>query len=64
MALLFVPQESPVERKMTNPTTPADDDTVRYPETVGDCDDHGDGRQLAPEADEVDPEEAGYGYGV
>jgi len=49
---------------MTNPTTPADDDTVRYPETVGDCDDHGDGRQLAPEADEVDPEEAGYGYGV
>ena len=49
---------------MNTPVTPGDDDTARYPETVGDCDDHGDARQLAPEADECDGEEAGYGYGV
>jgi hypothetical protein len=64
MALLFFAAGTPLERKMTNPTTLSDDDTARYPETVGDCDDHGDPHQLAPEADEVDPEEAGYGYGV
>lgn len=48
---------------MTTNTTTIDD-TTRYPETVGDCDDQGDTRQLAPEADDRDVEEAGYGYGV
>jgi len=50
---------------MNTPTTPpGTDDTTPYPETVGDCDDHGDPRQLTPEAEDGDPEEAGYGYGV
>ena len=44
--------------------TTATDETTRYPETVGDCDDQGDTRQLAPDADDRDVEEAGYGYGV
>jgi hypothetical protein len=47
----------------THPTTNSDD-TTRVPEAVGDCDDQTDTRQLAPEADDPDPEEAGYGYGV
>jgi hypothetical protein len=49
---------------MTTHTPPPPEEATRYPETVGDCDDHGDNRQLVPEADERDPEEAGYGYGV
>jgi len=49
---------------MNTQTTPATDDTTRYPETVGDCDDHTESRQLAPETEEADPEEAGYGHGV
>ena len=50
---------------MDTPTTPGtDDDTTPYPETVGDCDGHADPRQLAPEDEDGDPEEAGYGYGV
>ena len=50
---------------MDTPTTPGtDDDTTPYPETVGDCDDRADPRQLAPEDEDGDPEEAGYGYGV
>jgi hypothetical protein len=40
------------------------DDTDRHPDTVGDSDEHGGPRQLTPDADERDPEEAGYGYGV
>ena len=50
---------------MNTPTTPGTEDTTTtpYPETVGDCDDHVDPRQFAPEAEEADPEEAGYGYG-
>lgn len=46
----------------THTTTP--DDSTQYPETVGDSDDQPDTRQLAPEADDRDVEEAGYGYGV
>jgi hypothetical protein len=50
---------------MTAHTGNNGEDTTRYPETVGDCDDdEGDPRQLTPETDERDPEEAGYGYGV
>jgi hypothetical protein len=48
-------------------TTDADtsaEDTDRYPETLADCDDAHDPRQLTPDTDERDPEEAGYGYGV
>jgi hypothetical protein len=48
---------------MSTQTTPTDDLT-RYPETVGDADEQGDSRQLAPEAEDRDVEEAGYGYGV
>jgi hypothetical protein len=40
------------------------DDTSRCPEPVGDCDDQADTRQLATEAEDADPEEEGYGYGV
>ena len=40
------------------------DDTIRYPEAVGDGDEQGDSRQLAPEGEDRDVEEAGYGYGV
>ena len=51
---------------MDTPTTPGTDDTTPtpYPETVGECDDRADPRQFAPEAEDGDPEEAGYGYGV
>jgi len=45
-------------------TTTGTEDTTRYPETVGDCDDQADARQLTPDVEEADPEEAGYGYGV
>ena len=48
---------------MNTPTTPVEE-TTRYPETVGDYDEQGDTRQLAPEAEDRDVEEAGYGYGV
>ncbi len=44
-----------------HPTTT--DETTR-PVTVGDRDDQDDTRQLAPDADDRDVEEAGYGYGV
>ncbi len=44
----------------THPT--ATDDPTRCPETDGD--DQDDTRQLAPDADDRDVEEAGYGYGV
>ena len=49
---------------MNTCTTNGSDDTTRDPETVGDADDQADTRGLAPESDEGDPEEAGYGYGV
>ena len=49
---------------MNMQTTNNSDDATPYPETVGDCDDQSDSRQLAPEAEDRDPEEAGYGYGV
>ncbi len=48
---------------MTTQPAPLDE-TTRYPETVGDCDDQRDTRQLASDADDPDVEEAGYGYGV
>jgi hypothetical protein len=48
---------------MTAHTTTTDEIT-RHPETVGDRDDQDDSRQLAPDADDGDVEEAGYGYGV
>jgi hypothetical protein len=49
---------------MTTDAGTSAEDTDRYPETVGDCDDPREPRQLTPDADEGDPEEAGYGYGV
>lgn len=45
-------------------TTTTSDDTKRHPDTVGDPDDQADPRHVAPEAEDQDPEEAGYGYGV
>lgn len=47
-----------------NTHTTTTDETTRCPETVGDGDDQGDARQMAPDADDRVPEEAGYGYGV
>jgi len=44
--------------------TPTTDETTRDPETVGNSDDQADTRQLVPEGDDRDVEEAGYGYGV
>ena len=64
MALLLFGRVTSGEMTMTTHTPPPPEEATRYPETVGDCDDHGDNRQLVPEADERDPEEAGYGYGV
>jgi hypothetical protein len=63
---LFLLRRKPIGETMNTPTTPGTEDTTTtpYPETVGDCDDHVDPRQFAPEAEETDPEEAGYGYGV
>ena len=49
---------------MITQATTASDDTPRFPEPVGDCDDPSESRQLGPDAEERDPEEAGYGYGV
>ncbi len=49
---------------MNTHKTVTPEDATRYPEMVGDCDEPSDARQLAAEADEVDAEEAGYGYGV
>lgn len=49
---------------MNTHTTTSSDDTTRFPDTVGDCDDQAEARQLAPEPEDGDPEEAGYGYGV
>ena len=49
---------------MNSDTTITSDDTVPLPDTVGDPDDQADTRRLAAEADDHDPEEAGYGYGV
>jgi hypothetical protein len=64
MALFLLQRKLERRETMNTPTTPGKDDTTPYPETVGDCDDHGEPRQLAPEAEDDDPEEAGYGYGV
>jgi hypothetical protein len=64
MALLLFGTVNDGEMTMTTHTPPTPEETDRYPETVGDCDDDGDSRQLVPEAEERDPEEAGYGYGV
>jgi len=61
--LLFGPVTSR-RKTMTNHTPPTPEETDHYPETVGDGDDVADSRQLVPEAEERDPEEAGYGYGV
>lgn len=49
---------------MNTHTTTANDEPTRYPDAVSDGDDPSDQRQMAPDADERDPEEAGYGYGV
>lgn len=40
------------------------DDASRSPERTGDREEPGDTRQLAPDTDDVEDEEAGYGYGV
>jgi hypothetical protein len=40
------------------------DDVTPGPEPVRERDDELDARQLTPDADDRDPEEAGYGYGV
>lgn len=47
-----------------NTHTTTTEEITRDSETVGDCDGQGDIRQLAPEAEDRDVEEAGYGYGV
>jgi hypothetical protein len=50
---------------MTSRYTGTDsDDGPREPQPAGDQDDSGDTRHLAPELDEGEAEEAGYGYGV
>lgn len=49
---------------MTSHTTTTTEDATRYPEMVGDCDESPESRQLNPDGDEADAEEAGYGYGV
>ena len=49
---------------MTTHTHPINDDVTPYPEMVGDADDQADARQLTPEADDVEVDEDGYGYGV
>jgi hypothetical protein len=46
-----------------HPTTTTDD-SPREPEPVGDSNQAEDPRHLAPDADDDDVEEAGYGYGV
>jgi hypothetical protein len=49
---------------MTTHTHPINDDVPPYPEMVGDVDDQADARQFTPEADDVEVDEDGYGYGV
>lgn len=49
---------------MNTHTTDTPEDATRYPEMVGDCDEPADTRQLTQDGDEVDAEDAGYGYGV
>lgn len=48
---------------MTTHTTTSTDDVARQ-EPVGEQDDQADARQTAADADDRNPEEAGYGYGV
>ena len=44
-------------------TTSTDPDTSRYPEPVGDHEET-DVRHVAPDGEDVETDEAGYGYGV
>ncbi len=49
---------------MNTHMTTSPDESARHPESVGDCDEQADTRQMTPEAEERVPDEAGYGYGV
>ena len=40
------------------------DDAPRHPQRTGDEHDEGDTRRLAPDVEDGEDEEAGYGYGV
>jgi hypothetical protein len=62
--LLFQEVRTRTEGTMNTHTATSDDDTTQFPETAGEGEDLTDMRQLTPEADDCDPEEAGYGYGV
>ena len=44
--------------------TTSTEEAPTYPETAAGPQEADDARQLAPESEEGDPEEAGYGYGV
>jgi hypothetical protein len=45
-------------------TTTSDRYPVTTPDATGDSGEPDDARQLSPDVDDRDPEEAGYGYGV
>jgi hypothetical protein len=47
----------------TTNTTPPDVDPARFPEPIVDCDD-ADARRAAPDVEDAETDEAGYGYGV
>jgi hypothetical protein len=65
MALFhFQAQHSDAESTMNTEMMNSRDETTPDPETAGRCEEPADPRQLAPECDDRDPEEAGYGYGV
>ena len=64
MAVLVIADHDNASLKDNTHKTVTPEDATRYPEMVGDCDEPSDARQFAAEADEVDAEEAGYGYGV
>ncbi len=61
---LFVLFDNQAEDTMNTHMTTSPDESARPPESVGDCDEQADTRQMTPEAEERVPDEAGYGYGV
>jgi hypothetical protein len=48
----------------TNTSSPTDVDADHHPEPVCDHQEEDDVRRVAPETEEVEADEAGYGYGV
>lgn len=49
---------------MSSRYTGTDDDATGHPDRTGDREEPSDTRHLAPDADDVEEDEAGYGYGV